>query len=354
MRGDLIKRLLSWRALGGAALCAAVQLASAGLRPALSAPFAYVATGSPASITVIDTAIDEIVAQVQVPGAGGPASGTVAVTGDGKRVYWLSAFDSMSVLGAVTNSTVATLKVTGSGSANALAIAPDGKHVYLAGTAPGGAPSSLDAVFIVVDTSSQTVTATTRVTGGGNPRSIVVDPTGAHVYMGTRGSVTVIDTASNAVTATVPLRPESNEPALALTPDGRSLYVANLGFGQISVLNTATNTLGNPFAVTGATSLVGIAISGSRLYALDNTPQGAGISIIDTASNTVLITFALPGTSILEGIAFTPDGKRAYVTSMSTTTPNRVAVVDRTSNKVVDTLNLPGPAGAIGIVAPAQ
>lgn len=346
MQGDVNKRLFNLRTCGLAALCAALQLVGAGLRPAHAAPFAYVASGSPSGIAVIDTAIDEIVAQVQAPGA----SGTVAVTADGKRVYWLSAFDSMSVLGAVTNSTVATLKVTGNGSANALAIAPDGKRVYLAGGAPGGGPGTQDAVFIVIDTASETVTATTRVTGGGNPRSIVVDPTGARVYMGTRGSVTVIDTASNAVSATVPLRLGSAEPALALTADGRSLYVANLSFGEISVLNTATNTLGSPFPVTGATSLEGIAISGSRAYVLDNAIQGnAGISIIDTGSNAVLGTFPVPGVRILEAIAFTPDGKRAYVTG-----DNRVTVLDRASNKVIDTLILQGSAGAIGIVAPGQ
>jgi YVTN family beta-propeller protein len=347
MQGDVNKRFFNLRTCGLAALCAALQLVGVGLRPAHAAPFAYVASGSPSGIAVIDTAIDEIVAQVQAPGA----SGTVAVTADGKRVYWLSAFDSMSVLGAVTNSTVATLKVTGNGSANALAIAPDGKRVYLAGSAPGGGPGTQDALFIVVDTASETVTATTRVTGGGNPRSIVVDPTGAHVYIGTRGSVTVIDTASNTVTATLPLGPQSAEPALALTPDGRSLYVANPAFGEISVLNIVTNTLGSPFKVAGGKELRDIAINGAHAYVLED---GSEISIIDTASNAVLSTFAVPGAGFLAGIAFTPDGKRAYVTSTSTTTPNRVTVLDRATNKVVDTLTLTGPAGAIAIVAPAQ
>jgi YVTN family beta-propeller protein len=361
MWGDVNRRNFGWRAYSLAAVCGALQLAGTALWPAHAAPFAYVASGTSSAlsgVTVIDTAIDEIVAQVQIPGAGVGLPGALAVTADGKRVYWLSAFDSISVLGAVTNSIVATLKVTSNGSVgvNALAVAPDGKHVYLAGSAPGGGPGTEDALFIVIDTASGIVTTTLRMTGGGSPRSVVVDPTGARVYVGTRGTVTVIDTASNAVSATVQL-PESDEPALALTADGRSLYVASLGFSEISVLNSATNTLGAPFKVPGVTDLRGIAIRGSRAYVLGDTVQGAaGISIIDTASNAVLSNIAVPGTRILEAIAFTPDGKRAFVSG----TDNRITVLDTASNKIVDTLTvqaptgLPGFAGAIAIVAPAQ
>jgi YVTN family beta-propeller protein len=72
-----------------------------------------------------------------------------------------------------------------------------------------------------------------------------------------------------------------------ITPDGAFAYVANLAFGTVSVINTATNTITTTVPV-GTLSL-GLAVnpSGTLVYVpkIDGT-----ISVIDTATNTVTAT----------------------------------------------------------------
>jgi len=52
-------------------------------------------------------------------------------------------------------------------------------------------------------------------------------------------TVSVIDTASNTVTATVPVGNFPN--GVAVTPDGAHVYVANVVDGTVSVIDTASN-----------------------------------------------------------------------------------------------------------------
>jgi YVTN family beta-propeller protein len=73
-----------------------------------------------------------------------------------------------------------------------------------------------------------------------------VTPDGSKVYVANSGSfnpstVSVIDTATNTVSATVPV---GNGPVgVAVKPDGSKVYVANEGANTVSVLDTATNTV---------------------------------------------------------------------------------------------------------------
>jgi len=62
----------------------------------------------------------------------------------------------------------------------------------------------------------------------------------AYVTNSGSSSVSVIDTATNTVTATVGVggRPV----AVAITPNGARAYVANSNSNSVSVINTATNT----------------------------------------------------------------------------------------------------------------
>jgi YVTN family beta-propeller protein len=83
------------------------------------------------------------------------------------------------------------------------------------------------------------VTATVEVGLGG----VAVTPDGKFVYVANGGSnnVSVIDTAINTVTATVAvgLGPQG----VAVTPDGKFVYVANKGSSTVSVIAAASNTV---------------------------------------------------------------------------------------------------------------
>ncbi len=55
------------------------------------------------------------------------------------------------------------------------------------------------------------------------------------------GTVSVINTSSDTVTATVNVGTSSE--SAAVSPDGATVYVANNGAGTVSVINTSSNTV---------------------------------------------------------------------------------------------------------------
>ncbi|MET8645927.1 cytochrome D1 domain-containing protein, partial [Streptomyces sp. NPDC004675] len=121
----------------------------------------------------------------------------------------------------------------------------------------------------------------------------------AYVANGGSGNVSVIDTRTNTVVATVPVG--SGPQGVASTPNGRRVYVANRGSNTVSVIDTRTNTVVATIPV--GTMPLGIAITpnGRRVYVANVL---SGVSVIDTRTNTVVATVPVGGT--LAGVAITP------------------------------------------------
>lgn len=89
----------------------------------------------------------------------------------------------------------------------------------------------------VIDTTSDTVTATIPL--GSGAFTVAFAPDGHYAYVTDAGSnsVSVIDTASNTVTATVPF---VNPEGVAFAPDGRHAYITNREVGTVTVVDTGT------------------------------------------------------------------------------------------------------------------
>ena len=100
----------------------------------------------------------------------------------------------------------------------------------------------------------------------------------AYITNATSNTVSVIDTASDTVTATVPV---GNGPTgVAINPAGTRVYVANLLSSNVSVLNTATNTVIATVALPNGPTGLAINPAGTRLYVGNND----AVSVIDTVS----------------------------------------------------------------------
>src|SRR5205807_3946101 len=111
-------------------------------------------------------------------------------------------------------------------------------------------PDILGNTVGVLDTATGTITATVPV--GYGPFGVAVNPEGTRVYVAnacdsrgacgdSAGTVSVIDTGSNTVTATVTV---GNAPVgVAVNPSGTRVYVANFGADSVSVIDTTTNTV---------------------------------------------------------------------------------------------------------------
>jgi len=92
-------------------------------------------------------------------------------------------------------------------------------------------------MFSVIDTASNTVTATIPVGTGAS--GVVFSPDGTHAYVTnfSDGTISVIDTATNAVTTTITVG--GGRCSAAITPDGKNLYVPDFS-GNVRVVSTVT------------------------------------------------------------------------------------------------------------------
>ena len=136
----------------------------------------------------------------------------------------------------------------------------------------------------VIDTATNTVTATVPV--GDGPFGVAVKPDGAPRLCGEPGSdtVSVIDTASNTVTATVR---GGIAHGVAVTPDGTRVYVAN--FQRQRLGDRHRHQHGDRDRAGGERSLWRGGDAGRRPR-LCGEHDSDTVSVIDTATNTVTAT----------------------------------------------------------------
>ena len=102
-------------------------------------------------------------------------------------------------------------------------------------------------------------------------------------YIANSGSnnVSVVNTATNTVTATVAVG--TTPFGVAVTPDGTRVYVANSGSANVSVISTATNTVTATIAVGLAP--IGVALAGPIAQAVgtSDTLIAAGAIVLVAA-----------------------------------------------------------------------
>ncbi|MEX2148989.1 MAG: YncE family protein [Steroidobacteraceae bacterium] len=142
-------------------------------------------------------------------------------------------------------------------------------------------------------------------------------------------NVSVIDTASNTVTTTVTVSSHLFE--VAITPDGAYAYFTNGIADYVSVIDTASNTA--TATVTVGAAPRGVAFTPDGAFAYVANLGSNNVSVIDAASNTVSTTVTV-GTAPW-GVAITPDGAFAYVANLGS---NNVSVIDTATNTVTATV----------------
>ena len=284
------------------------------------------------TVLVIDTGTDGVVGSIST---GDTLPEAIAVSPDGTRVFVAGTQGSVgavTVIDAATNQIAATINLPS--AAFDVAVSPDGKHLYVANS-----DADQNNSVSVVDTDTYEVTATIGFGSDVAVTNVAVSPDGTHVYAtflgldGSGYSVKVIDTTTNTITATIAYTdPQCPVPvAITVSPDGQRVYAVysqsvlidlpneNPVKGNVSVIDTATNTVINTIAVNPGSG-VAVSLDGANLYVAGFLT--GSVSVIDTAANAVTDSYRVGNDPI--GVAVTPDGTHAYVTNSNS---NSISVI---------------------------
>lgn len=249
----------------------------------------YVANNGSATVSVISTATNRVIATIPVGTPGGPVG--VAISPDGKALYVANAgANSVSVIATATNTVTATITV---GSAPfGIAVSADGGAVYV--TNEGSSSVS------VISTAGNDFTVTATIPVGFDPRGLAITPDGSKVYVATFSSNAVWVIAVSTGVATKISDPSFNAPqGVAVTPDGSKVYVTNFLGNTVSVITTA-NDMVIPVVSGGSSCSAAIPVGsfpdgvtvspdGTMVYVANqgNDIADGTVSVISTASNTV-------------------------------------------------------------------
>ena len=160
-------------------------------------------------------------------------------------------------------------------------------------------PRPLRPVVTIVPISTATNTAI-RVGPGGD--QIAITPNGKTAYVAGSDNVTPINTATN--TAGQPIHVGIVAEELAVTPNGKTTYVANAEgrpVGTVVPISTATNTAGKPIHIGSSADQIAITPDGKTLYAAAQNRVVPISTATNTAGTPIHVRYGLPN-----GIVITP------------------------------------------------
>jgi YVTN family beta-propeller protein len=313
-----------------------------GASQATAAPFAYVTNLLPAGVSVVDTATNQITATVAFPPMSDPIA--AAFTPDQKTLYVLGDNGSVFVMDTATN-TVSANPITVGRLPMGIAITPDGKQVYVA--------CQYTNTVSVIDTSTETVSATISFPSASKLANIVIAPSGLRAYVTAQGAnaLFVIDTSTNTVLPTS-IALASSPLGIAMAPDGKEIYVTHYDSATgISVVDVAANAV--VATIPGVPYLFAVAFTPDGKWAYVSGGGGVGYTLVIDTGTRMLVDKIQQGGS---AVAITLDGAQAYLTSSGA---NAVSVIDTATNTLTSTiggLNLPqsvstGPL-PLGVLVP--
>ncbi len=251
-----------------------------------AAPFAYITNQGSHDVSVIDTAIDKVIATVPV---GKSPAGVVAVSAVGKVFVTNPEGRNISVIDMRTQRVIDTLA---------------------AGEAPLGLDASRDGrtVYVADWQSHQLLAFDTRthalawhVNTGKVPSGVAAHPDNTRVFITERDDdqVAVINTLTHDITQRIPT--QSHPFSLVLDRKGEKLYALNVLSDSVSVISAAPGDTGRMLAtITVGKAPYGCAESSDGRFMYVSNQHGETVSVIDTQR--LKVSETLKGFEYPEGI----------------------------------------------------
>ena len=313
---------------------------------ALAARYAYTGNYESNTVSVIDTATNQIVGS---PIPVGESPSTLAVTPNGKTLYvGDESDDNLKVIDTQTNQVVTTIPLTYEGEdreASVIAISPDGKTAYVSSY-------NLEGILVIDTQTNQIVGSHIPLSGKGWGVAFSPDGSVAYATNYDTDEVQVINTATRQVVGAITV---GEDPVnLVFSPDGKTAYVVNEGTnlipGTVSVIDTATRqVVGTPIPVGHDAWGIGLTPNGSKLYV--SSTNDSNVTVIDTATRQVVGSPIPVGAAPYE-LAVTPDGKSVYVANYEGEAEGGgrgVTVINTQTNQTTD-INVTGGPWQVTIV----
>ena len=247
-------------------------------------------------------------------------AGNLLVTSDGAHLYvprdlgGFGPFSTVQVFARnVTNGTLSLLEEMPSNNPLAVAVSPNGAHVY----AVIGGPPSVEVYSRNVGTGLLTLVET-EMGGGGS--SAAFSPDGKHLYVGssgpnqlivfsrnvTTGDLTYVETQTDGVGGVDGLL---DVQGVAVSPDGAHVYATGNGDDELAIFSRngltgaltflGTVALSNPWGVSLSPDGVYLYAGGTNVTAWARNPGTGALSLIDSE----------PGA---RDVQVSPDGTHVY------------------------------------------
>jgi YVTN family beta-propeller protein len=217
----------------------------------------FATTFTSGRVAVIGTGTDRVVAD---PSVGSEPWG-IAVSPDGSRAYVGTESGSVVVLDGRTGMPTGKSIPVG-GKATELVFTPDGKTAYAVFQSNGDVAVINTALGVVTDTIRSPVDGT----------GLAMAPDGRHLYMLGNGGLATIDTGTGEPVGLLPFE-YADVTKLAISPDGKTAVIG-IGFavgsgreGELLPVDLAANTFERPILFGG--------IPGALLFATDQSPTAS-------------------------------------------------------------------------------
>jgi YVTN family beta-propeller protein len=154
----------------------------------------------------------------------------------------------------------------------------------------------------------------------------------AYITNASDDNVSVIDTATNTVVTTIGVG--ENPLGVTVNPSGTRVYVGNYSgpdfnpVGSVSVIDTATNAVIHSMPTGEGTYGLAVNPAGTRLYVTNQ--ESDNVNVFDTGTNQLLATVAVGQDP--RGVVVNPSGTRVYVANNGS---DSVSVIDSATNLLV-------------------